>query len=250
MKLRIKNWAHFQHFKDRRPPWVKLYRDLLDDVEWHELEPKVAKALVMIWLIASESDGVLPDSKKLAFRLRTTEKDTKDILSKLSHWLEQADIKLISTRYQDAPVADVSDHQETERETERETEDTAPAASAAKLPTCPHLKVIDLYAQHLPTLPQSKPELWGGPRAKDLKARWHWVLTTKHSGGERAGELYATNEAEALDWFGRYFVYVNESDFLTGRDGRWANCDLGWLVNAENFAKVLQGNYENKKVAA
>jgi hypothetical protein len=31
--IRIKNWAQFQHFKDRKPPWVKLYRDLLDDME-------------------------------------------------------------------------------------------------------------------------------------------------------------------------------------------------------------------------
>jgi hypothetical protein len=245
MTFRVKNWAHFQHFKDRRPPWVKLYRDLLDDVEWHELEPKVAKALVMIWLIASESDGVLPDTKKLAFRLRTTEKDTKDILSKLSHWLEQSDIRLISTRYQDAPVADVSDHQERETETEGETDISPSALSAAKLPPCPHRKVIELYAQHLPELPQPKPEMWEGQRAKDLAARWKSILTKTRQNGER----YATNEAEALDWFGRYFAHVNDSDFLSGRNGKWTGCDLGWLVKADNFAKVVQGNYENKAAA-
>jgi hypothetical protein len=114
--VRIKNWAQFQHFKDRRPPWVKLYRDLLDDMEWHELDAKAAKALVMFWLIASESDGELPDSKKLAFRLRTSEKECLDIVSKLSHWLEQDDINAISTRYQDGSP-------ETETETETETEE-------------------------------------------------------------------------------------------------------------------------------
>lgn len=103
MAIRIKNWAQFQHFKDRRPPWVKLYRDLLDDMEWHELDAKAAKALVMFWLIASESDGALPDSKKLAFRLRVSEKECLDIVSKLSHWLEQDDISVISERYQDGP---------------------------------------------------------------------------------------------------------------------------------------------------
>ena len=51
--MKIKNWSQFQHFKDRRPPWIKLYRDILDDIEWHELDAKSAKVLVMLWLIAS-----------------------------------------------------------------------------------------------------------------------------------------------------------------------------------------------------
>ena len=112
--MKIKNWSQFQHFKDRRPPWIKLYREILDDIEWHELDPKSAKVLVMIWLIASEFDGCLPDIKKLAFRLRMTEKDTEVSLIKLSHWLEQDDISVISARDQD-------DLPETETETEKET---------------------------------------------------------------------------------------------------------------------------------
>ena len=113
--MQIKNWKKFQHFKDRKPPWVKLYRDVLDDLEWYELDPLASKVLVMCWLIASEDDGRLPSSKTLAFRLRMTEKQTIDCLNKLSHWLEQDDINAISKRYQD-------DSLETETETEKETE--------------------------------------------------------------------------------------------------------------------------------
>lgn len=111
----IKNWNKFQHFKDRRPPWIKLYRDLLDDLEWHQLDPLAAKVLVMLWLIASESDGNLPEIKILAFRLRMSEKDVAQSVSKLSHWLDQDDIKAISQRYQD-------DLPETETETETKKE--------------------------------------------------------------------------------------------------------------------------------
>lgn len=104
MTYRIKNWKKFQHFKDRRPPWIKLYRDILDDLEWHNLSGDTAKALVMLWLIASEKDGILPDIKQLAFRFRTTEKKINDTLSMLSHWLICDDISTISPRYQsDAP---------------------------------------------------------------------------------------------------------------------------------------------------
>ena len=64
----------------------------------------------------------------------------------------------------------------------------------------------------------------------------------------RSGERYATNRDEALDWFGRFFRYVSSSDFLMGRRGDFT-CTLQWLVKAENFAKVVQGNYENKEAA-
>ena len=116
--MKIKNWSKFQHFKDRRPPWIKLYRDILDDIDWHQLDPLSTKVLVMCWLIASENDGNLPDTKTLAFRLRMSEKQTSECILRLSHWLEQSDITAISNRYQhDAP--------ETERETETETEKKA-----------------------------------------------------------------------------------------------------------------------------
>lgn len=127
-QYRIKNWSEFQHFKDRTPPWIKLYRKLLDDMEWHLLDPQPAKTLVSLWLIASEYEGSLPDSKKLAFRLRLSEKQVIGDCSKLSHWLEQVDITLISERYQDDPL-------ETERETERDrviTPITTAKASPAK----------------------------------------------------------------------------------------------------------------------
>ena len=145
MTVKIKDWAKFQHFKDRKPPWIKLYRDLLDDISWHELPGEDAKALVMIWLIASESDGELPPMKELAFRLRVTEKSIKSTVSRLSHWLVQSDIKpisditAISPRYQDGVDGDISAialtrSQETERETEEETETDKPRGKTAGPP--------------------------------------------------------------------------------------------------------------------
>lgn len=132
--MRIKNWNKFQHFKDRRPPWIKLYRDILDDVDWHELDGDSAKALVAIWLIASEDDkqqGTLPDARTLAFRLRITESKVNQLLTKLSKWLIQDDNDVISSGYQvDLP--------ETETETERKTETkkNAVACPADVSPDC------------------------------------------------------------------------------------------------------------------
>jgi hypothetical protein len=118
MTYRIKGWVKFQHFKDRRPPWIKLYRDILEDPDWHELDGDTAKILVALWLLASEDDeqqGQLPDARRLAFRLRISETKVNQALTKLSHWLEHDGINTISSGYQD-------DAPETETETETKKE--------------------------------------------------------------------------------------------------------------------------------
>jgi len=129
MSYKIKNWHQFQHFKDRKPPWIKLYRELLDDVHWHDLDPKAAKNLVMLWLLASEYDGELPDFRTLTFRLRVPENEAKSIVSKLSHWVIQTDDKVISGRYQDDTL-----EIETEIEKEKETESKREAKRGSRLP--------------------------------------------------------------------------------------------------------------------
>ena len=96
MGLRVKNWSEFQHFKDRSPPWIKLYKKLLDDKKWHQLDADAAKCLVSLWLLASEEGGDLPSIAEIAFRLRLPEKSIKSSVSKLSHWLIQDDNLAIS----------------------------------------------------------------------------------------------------------------------------------------------------------
>lgn len=124
--MKIKNWSKFQHFKDRRPLWIKLYRDLLDDRLWNELDPLSSKVLVTLWLLASEDsemEGNLPDIKTIAWRMRMSEKQVTECVFKLSHWLEHDDINLISNGHQsDAPE---KRREDTEKEKEKETEKKA-----------------------------------------------------------------------------------------------------------------------------
>jgi len=184
--MQIKNWKKFQHFKDRKPPWVKLYRDVLDDLEWYELDPLASKVLVMCWLIASEDDGKLPPAKTLAFRLRMSEKQTNDCLNKLSHWLEQDDISVISDRYQ-------SDSLETETETETEVE-TKQRTKGSRLSTDFELPVswIEFCQTERPDLNPKKvfdsfKDYWvakaGAAGVKlDWNATWrNWVRNQKQS---------------------------------------------------------------------
>jgi hypothetical protein len=42
------------------------------------------------------------------------------------------------------------------------------------------------------------------------------------------------------------FRKAESSDFLSGRSGKWTGCNIDWLLNENNFVKVLEGNYDNK----
>ena len=87
MLLQPKNWAVFQHYKDRCPPWIKLHRDILNDRVFMCL-PLASKALApLLWLLAAESkDGVFDGSlDELVFRLHITPKEYDDGIKPLIH---------------------------------------------------------------------------------------------------------------------------------------------------------------------
>ena len=122
MLLQPKNWAVFQHYKDRCPPWIKLHRDLLNDRAYMRL-PIASKAIApMLWLLASESkDGVFDGSlDELVFRLHITKKEYQDGLKPL---IDNDFFILVSgvlaERKQDAiPETEGEGEGETEKETD------------------------------------------------------------------------------------------------------------------------------------
>lgn len=122
--MRPKNWETFQHYKDRRPPWIKLHRALIDDIDFHSLSGSDAKYLILIWIVASDDEnGNLPQIKQLAFRLHLTTKEVEQLLSRLQHWFEGDASELLAERKQDAMP------EESRGETERETESEKKRAS-------------------------------------------------------------------------------------------------------------------------
>ena len=49
-----------------------------------------------------------------------------------------------------------------------------------------------------------------------------------------------------IDKFESVFRKVNDSEFLSGRNGKWTNCNFDWIMKQSNFIKILEGNYDNK----
>ncbi len=42
------------------------------------------------------------------------------------------------------------------------------------------------------------------------------------------------------------FKKAESSDFLSGRNGKWGGCNFDWLINYNNFIKVIEGTYDNR----
>ena len=126
--MKIKNYNKFQHFKDRRPPWIKLHRELLDQRDISLISDRSFRVLIGLWLLASEDEtmeGCLPEIPEIAFRLRMPESDIIKSFQELKHFVVDVDIKMISERYQvDVP--------ETETETKKETERKRPTSAKSQ----------------------------------------------------------------------------------------------------------------------
>lgn len=109
--FKIKNWEKLQHYKSKngeKPVWLKLYRDLLDDFEFHSLPVESRALLPMLWLIAGEDGGRFSsDIKKIAFRLRQSVKEIEVAIKPLisSSFIES--IGIIEPLYNDPIPEDI-----------------------------------------------------------------------------------------------------------------------------------------------
>jgi hypothetical protein len=57
---RVRNWEKFQHYKDRNPPWVKLYTSWPEDYEWSQWSDASKLLAVCILMLASRSGNRIP----------------------------------------------------------------------------------------------------------------------------------------------------------------------------------------------
>lgn len=58
----VRNWERFQHYRDRTPPWVKTYTELLDDDAYRRLPGATRAVLHGVWMAYAKSRRTLPAS--------------------------------------------------------------------------------------------------------------------------------------------------------------------------------------------
>ena len=97
---------------------------------------------------------------------------------------------------------------------------------------CPFQELVAAYHEDCPSLP--KVVVLTNMRMKHARARWVQVMVAEK-----------WSKAENMEWFRDFFKSAERSDFLTGRSGgkRAWRASFEWLMNSENFAKVVEGNY-------
>lgn len=120
-----------------------------------------------------------------------------------------------------------------------DSDESHTAPPLGRKPACPYQKIIALYHQILPELPQV--QVLSEQRKKQLRARWQSSI-----GNSPKGECWH------LEFWERYFQYVRTCPFLMGQGeaspGRTTFfADLEWLTKASNFIKVIERRYEAKQ---
>ena len=93
--LTIKNWAKFQHYKHRSPPWIKLHRAILDDYGFSCLSDTTKAHLILLWVFASTTDGTVPRNPAfLKRRLNLKSEPDLETLIKQGFLIENASTTL------------------------------------------------------------------------------------------------------------------------------------------------------------
>lgn len=110
---------------------------------------------------------------------------------------------------------------------------TSPAKSQI-----PVEKIIDLYKEVLPTLPQPRGVSETNKRA--IKMRWEEYRKAGAFKPFMKGGI--SEENAGLEFFRQFFEAVTQSPFLMGEKTDF-QASLPWLMGIRNFAKVLDGVY-------
>lgn len=148
--FRVRNFERFQHYNDRRPPWIKLYRDILDDPRFFRLSEVERYILIGIFILASQHDNKLPlDQSWLKVKLLTKKSVPVEFLID-SEWLEWWEPT--ASVVPEQPASTDASTQQAERypsraggETETEvqsSEQHAPLANGAEDPYSPDFEIF------------------------------------------------------------------------------------------------------------
>lgn len=249
--------------------WIKLYRKLLDSDMYKNLNSKQKVIMLTCLLLANhernkwEFDGEVYEVKSGQFITsleKLKEKCGKDIsvqnvrtaLLKLEKWgfltnkstktgrlitvvnwelyqgnndEDNKDINKELTKHQQRANKELTTNKndKNDKNDKKYIEDIL--SSEADNTTVPYQEIVNLYNATTKSLPKVK--ALSDKRRRAIKANW--------------------NKHKNIELFKTVFTKAEASDFLSGRSGRWNGCNFDWLINYNNFIKVLEGTYDNKK---
>lgn len=60
-QYRIRNWAKFQHYRDRNPPWIKLHIEILASEDWVMVDDASKLLMIVCMVVAAKNFGIVSD---------------------------------------------------------------------------------------------------------------------------------------------------------------------------------------------
>jgi hypothetical protein len=128
-EYRIRNWAKFQHYKDRNPPWIKLHVEILQSADWVMLDDASKLLAVVCMVIAARENGVLPDNPDYIKRVAYLNKRPNLIPLIDCGFLEKVQANDSESKQ---PLADARPEKEEETEKSREEKKVSTAPKGAR----------------------------------------------------------------------------------------------------------------------
>ena len=134
MTITPTHWEEFQHYKNRRPPWIKLYRSMTIDNPSFLRLPDASKALATcLWMLASEYENgkITLSPEDVAFRLHMPIENFLAAIKPLisANFFKSASITLAACEQDASNMLDQRERRERETEREKEKEDRVLPAS-------------------------------------------------------------------------------------------------------------------------
>ena len=160
--ISIVNWDKFQHYKDRNPPWIKLYHSLLDNYEFSCLQDDSKLLQIFLYLLACRKSNKIPyDLEWIRQKTMLKKPIKKESIEELQRYgfitINRHDSKVIALCKQDAIP---------ERETERETDILSCKPTR---PQIPYKEIISYLNKK--TASNYKPNT--DVTKRSIKARWN-----------------------------------------------------------------------------
>ncbi len=100
--LAVRNFAHFQHYRDRRPPWIKLYHSLWGEPNFFVLNEFERYCLIGLFVVASQNDNKIPNNQAWLKRELATTKTIPVQRLIDTEWVEQVASTMLADCVQDA----------------------------------------------------------------------------------------------------------------------------------------------------
>jgi len=227
--IRVTNWSSHQSYKDRRPPWIRFHKTMLDNYEFHMMSAEARALLPMLWLLASEDEdpvsGLIQDSyERITFRLRMDLKTFKDCIDEIEQagFLEVLESKgdsqcneVVTNPY---PVRNKTVTPETETETETETERG-----------CDFDLIIDLYNQ--------------------VAQRHDLPIAQKLTNARKSKIRARLKDCGGMDGWKSALEKLERSDFCLGKNNSGWRADLDFILQESSFTKLMEGTYDNTNTA-